>query len=70
MGSKGYRIVRAKNASKVSRTFRNHGAPPDRDRLIEVLSELRNLLDEYAPSWYTEKRHQEIESALHPPKRG
>lgn len=70
MGSKGYRIVRAKNASKVSRLFRNHGAPPDPDRLIEVLSELHNLLDEYAPSGYTEKHHQEIESALHPLKRG
>ena len=70
MESNGYRRARAKNASKVSQLLRNHGAPPDPDRLIDVLSELRNLLDEYAPSWYTEKHHQEIESALHPPKRG
>ena len=37
----------------------------DRKRLVELLSELRNLLEDYAPAWYTEEQHRKIESALH-----
>ncbi len=35
-------------------------------RLAEVLSELQHLLEEYGPSWYTERHHRKIELALHP----
>ena len=37
----------------------------DRKRLVELLSELRNLLEDYSPSWYTEEQHRKVESALH-----
>ena len=37
----------------------------DRKHLVELLSELRNLLEDYAPSWFTEEQHRKIESALH-----
>jgi hypothetical protein len=30
---------------------------------------LRNLLEEYSPSWYTEEHHRKVESALHPRKK-
>jgi len=43
--------------------------PSERKRLVQALSELRNLLEEYAPSWYTEKHHRKTESALHPKKK-
>jgi hypothetical protein len=44
------------------------GTPLERTLLVEALSELRNLLEEYAPSWYTEQHHRKTESALHPKK--
>ena len=41
----------------------------DRKRLVELLSELRNLLEDYSPSWYTEDQHRKVESALHAGKK-
>jgi hypothetical protein len=35
-------------------------------RPAEVLAELYGLLEEYAPSWYTQQHHQRAESALRP----
>jgi hypothetical protein len=37
----------------------------DRKRLVELISELRNLLEDYSPSWYTEEQHRKVELALH-----
>ena len=37
----------------------------DRKRLVELLSELGDLLEDYSPSWYTEEQHRKVESALH-----
>ena len=42
----------------------------DRARLVEALSELHDLLDEYAPSWYTQEHHEEAMAALHPLRKG
>jgi hypothetical protein len=33
-------------------------------RAAEALAELYGLLEEYAPSWYTQQHHQRAESAL------
>jgi hypothetical protein len=33
-------------------------------RAMEALAELYGLLEEYAPSWYTQQHHQRAESAL------
>ena len=40
-------------------------APLDRTRLIDALSELYDLLEKYAPAWYTEAHHAKAEFALH-----
>ena len=37
--------------------------------LVEILSELHDLLEDYAPVWYTEEHHRRLESALHTPKK-
>ncbi len=42
-----------------------HNSASGRTGLVEVLSELRNLLEDYSPAWYTEKHQRGLESALH-----
>jgi hypothetical protein len=34
------------------------------ERLADALAELHNLLNQYAPSWYTQEHHTKAESAL------
>jgi hypothetical protein len=36
----------------------------ERTRLIDALSDLHSLLEEYAPAWYTEEHHRKAELAL------
>ena len=36
----------------------------DRARLADALTELHRLLEEYAPSWYTQKHHEKVQAAL------
>lgn len=36
----------------------------DRVRLADALSELHRLLEDYAPSWYTQKHHEKAVAAL------
>ena len=33
-------------------------------RIADVLAELFNLFEQYAPPWYTQKHHNKVESAL------
>jgi hypothetical protein len=35
-----------------------------RAQLTDVLAELYDLLEQYAPFWYTEEQHERVESAL------
>jgi hypothetical protein len=37
----------------------------DRQRLIDALANLHRLLEEYAPSWYTQEHHEKAALALH-----
>lgn len=46
----------------------NLGAEFDRALLVEALSDLYHLLEEYAPAWYTEEHHNKAEIALRPLK--
>jgi hypothetical protein len=69
MGSTGNRTLQNKTASSFTSVNADCKTPSERKRLIEALSDLRNLLEEYAPSWYTEKHHRKAESALHPKKK-
>jgi hypothetical protein len=68
MGSTGSRTLHSKAESSFSSVHDEQGTPLERTLLVEALSELRNLLEEYAPSWYTEQHHRKTESALHPKK--
>ncbi len=69
MGSTGNRTPHSKTESSFSSVHDERENPLERTRLVEVLSELCNLLEEYAPSWYTEKHHRKTESALRPKKK-
>ena len=33
-------------------------------RIADVLSELYNLLEQYAPPWYTQELHEKVKTAL------
>ena len=37
---------------------------PVQTRLVDALVDLHNLLNEFAPSWYTQEHHTKAESAL------
>jgi hypothetical protein len=43
--------------------------PSQRKNLAEVLSELRDLLEDYSPTWYTEEHQRKVQSALHAKKK-
>ena len=43
---------------------KENGTGSDRISLVEVLSELRNLLEDYSPAWYTEEHRTRVELAL------
>ena len=36
----------------------------ERDHLIDALSDLHNLLEDFSPSWYTERYRNKAEAAL------
>lgn len=61
MGQSGVRRA----ASSFSTADNQQKTPSERARLIEVLSELQDLLEDYSPTWYTEEHHRKIQSALH-----
>jgi len=48
----------ARGSSKISRSERKP------ELLRKTLQELHDLLEEYAPSWYTEQRSKQLEAAL------
>jgi len=62
MGSAGSHAVRERASAHSSQ--RENESASERTRLIEALSDLHNLLEEYAPAWYTEEHHRKAESAL------
>jgi hypothetical protein len=68
MGSTGNRTLQSKAATSFP-SVHEPETPADRARLVEALSELHNLLEEYSPSWYTEEHHRKAEAALHPNKK-
>ena len=68
MGQTGNRELQSKADSSFSSVHDNETLP-ERKRLVAALSELRNLLEEYSPAWYTEEQHRRVESALQPRKR-
>jgi hypothetical protein len=59
------RTLDAKVKSNLSSLRRNNHRKSERTHLVEALSDLHNLLEEYAPAWYTEEHHRKAEFALH-----
>ena len=68
MGS-GNRALQNKAESSFSSLHAEYETPSERARLLDALSDLHNLLEEYSPAWYTEEHRRKAESALHPKKK-
>jgi hypothetical protein len=65
--SDGNRTMKSKNSPDASELLSYKSeAELDRARLVGVLSELQDLLEQYAPTWYTEEHHEKAMAALHP----
>jgi len=69
MGQTGTRTSHSKAALSLSTADNEKKPPSERTRLVEVLSELHELLEDYSPTWYTEEHHLRLESALHAKKK-
>jgi hypothetical protein len=70
MKSSRERKIHTKNADMGSRRQDcSSEARRERARLTEALTELHKLLQDYAPSWYSEEHNEKIKSALKPMKR-
>jgi hypothetical protein len=70
MGSNGNRTRNENDARTTSELSDSSDVLKlDRTRLVDALAELQKLLEEYAPSWYTEEHHAKAKSALHPLKK-
>jgi hypothetical protein len=64
MGQTGNRTLQSKAESDLA-SVGDDETPSECKCLVEVLSELRKLLEDYSPSWYTEEHHRRVELALH-----
>ncbi len=64
VGSRANRAAHARESAHSSQHQKDEPAS-ERRRLVEALSDLHQLLEEYAPTWYTEEHHRKAESALH-----
>jgi len=70
MASNGNSTSKSENSPSPSQLV-NYKSETELDhaRLVDVLSELQNLLEQYAPCWYTEKHHEKALAALQPPQK-
>jgi hypothetical protein len=67
MGSNENRAERAKPTRSVPGLLPTDSqAERQRARLVEALSDLHDLLEEYGPIWYTEEHREKAQSALNP----
>jgi hypothetical protein len=65
MGQSGSRTPQNNPASSFFSRIDEHKTELDRTSLVEALSDLRNLLEDYSPTWYTQEHKQRLDSALH-----
>ena len=56
-------LTSRKHAPRTSRQPIPEGKP-DPSRAVEALRTLYELLEQYAPSWYTDEHHRQAASAL------
>lgn len=67
MGSDGNRTLNSKNSPDSSELLSYKSETElDRTRLVDLLAELQDLLEQYAPAWYTEEHHEKAIAALQP----
>ncbi len=64
----GNRRVPQKVVSSCSSSAENCG-DTERAQLIDALSDLHNLLEDFSPTWYTQRFRDKAESALHVKKK-
>jgi len=65
MGPNGNRTLKSKKTTGPSQLLNyKFEGELDRARLVDALSELHDLLEEYAPSWYTEEHHDKAMAAM------
>ncbi len=60
-------IDKAKGAGKIKGRAKGSRIPiaeTDRSRLVDALRTLYDLLEQYAPSWYTQQHHDKAAAAL------
>jgi hypothetical protein len=70
MGSNEQRTLKSKNSPGPSQMLNfDSVAKLEPTRLVDALSELHDLLEAYAPSWYTEEHHDKVLAALRPPRK-
>lgn len=69
IGFTASRTMHGKADSRFSFAEKKYESASERTRLNDALSELYDLLEQYAPSWYTEEHHLMAESALDPRKK-
>jgi hypothetical protein len=69
MGQTGNSTLNNKAASSIPSEYNERKRSSKRTREREVLFELRTLLEEYSPAWYTEEHHRRLQSALRPKKK-
>jgi hypothetical protein len=67
MGSNEHRTLKSKGSSQILNF--NSAGELEPTRLVDALSELHDLLEAYAPSWYTEEHHDKVLAALSPPRK-
>ena len=63
MGSNGHRMSDPKRNSPGLQASGSE-AERQRSRLVDALSDLHDLLEQYGPAWYTEEHHEKAELAL------
>jgi hypothetical protein len=56
-------LIRARKSDAMSQDYVKHQAA-EAQKLREALKMLYDLLEDYAPSWYTEEHHDRAEAAL------
>jgi hypothetical protein len=67
IGSDGNRTLNSKNSPDSSELLSYKPETElDRTRLVDLLAELQDLLEQYAPAWYTEEHHEKAIAALQP----
>jgi hypothetical protein len=68
MGHTGTRALHKAVSGHTSPESRETPASQEK-ALVEALSDLHDLLEDYSPAWYTEEHHRKAESALHTRKK-